>query len=383
MTYRILVTDEIDADGVALLTSEPEFVVDVLPTLPAAELLERSERRRVRGPERDRITASSFAARAGCGRGTRRRRRGTSRSTRDLARRGGDQRAGRNTVAVASCFFGALIGCCATCRTPPLHARRQVGLSKLSARRSRGAARDRRGGPHRERVATRRWRSDDVAATIRNVGDESVPRAAHPPHRHAGRGAGTRRRASPCTRPHRRDARHDRKRELGRQKSGASSEPRAGRHHRGDALIQSLESVRLNGAIIDAFSKESARADQSAAPAPHTSYPHLWARATAERSATVAVDACAACAALLHGELSRSINVACGGYGLLEELMNGLQSWCGRARSRAFPPRRRGVEDGAGCSSLRGGTVSAPRRLPGSRRIGRDAEATIDVRRST
>src|SRR3954449_4309336 len=41
MTYRILVTDEIDADGVALLKAEPSFDVDVLPTLPPAELLER------------------------------------------------------------------------------------------------------------------------------------------------------------------------------------------------------------------------------------------------------------------------------------------------------------------------------------------------------
>src|SRR6476661_9607602 len=39
--YRILVTDDIDADGVALLTAEPSFVVDEVPTLPPAELLER------------------------------------------------------------------------------------------------------------------------------------------------------------------------------------------------------------------------------------------------------------------------------------------------------------------------------------------------------
>src|SRR3954471_18983255 len=39
--FRILVTDDIDADGVALLKAEPTFVVDELPTLPPAELLER------------------------------------------------------------------------------------------------------------------------------------------------------------------------------------------------------------------------------------------------------------------------------------------------------------------------------------------------------
>jgi D-3-phosphoglycerate dehydrogenase len=32
--YRILVTDDIDPDGVALLTAEPSFQVDEVPTLP-------------------------------------------------------------------------------------------------------------------------------------------------------------------------------------------------------------------------------------------------------------------------------------------------------------------------------------------------------------
>ncbi len=41
MSHRILVTDEIDREGVALLRAVPEFEVDELPTLPAAELLER------------------------------------------------------------------------------------------------------------------------------------------------------------------------------------------------------------------------------------------------------------------------------------------------------------------------------------------------------
>lgn len=40
MTYRILVTDEVDPEGVALLTAVPEFQVDVLPTQPPAKLLE-------------------------------------------------------------------------------------------------------------------------------------------------------------------------------------------------------------------------------------------------------------------------------------------------------------------------------------------------------
>src|ERR1051325_2084013 len=39
--HRILVTDEVDPEGVAILTAVPEFTVDVVPTLPGAELLER------------------------------------------------------------------------------------------------------------------------------------------------------------------------------------------------------------------------------------------------------------------------------------------------------------------------------------------------------
>ena len=41
VTYRVLVTDEIDAEGVALLSAEPRIVVDEVPTLPKDELLAR------------------------------------------------------------------------------------------------------------------------------------------------------------------------------------------------------------------------------------------------------------------------------------------------------------------------------------------------------
>ena len=41
VTYRVLVTDEIDAEGVALLSAEPKLVVDEVPTLPKEELLAR------------------------------------------------------------------------------------------------------------------------------------------------------------------------------------------------------------------------------------------------------------------------------------------------------------------------------------------------------
>lgn len=39
--FRVLVTDEVDQEGVVLLTAEPALQVDELPTLPKDELLRR------------------------------------------------------------------------------------------------------------------------------------------------------------------------------------------------------------------------------------------------------------------------------------------------------------------------------------------------------
>lgn len=41
MTFRVLVTDDVDTEGVALLMAEPALHVDVVPTLSKAELLAR------------------------------------------------------------------------------------------------------------------------------------------------------------------------------------------------------------------------------------------------------------------------------------------------------------------------------------------------------
>ena len=40
-SLRLLVTDEIDSDGVDLLRAEPLFIVDEIPTPKPAELLEK------------------------------------------------------------------------------------------------------------------------------------------------------------------------------------------------------------------------------------------------------------------------------------------------------------------------------------------------------
>ena len=41
MSFRVLVTDDVDPEGVALLTAESELVIDEVPTLPREELLRR------------------------------------------------------------------------------------------------------------------------------------------------------------------------------------------------------------------------------------------------------------------------------------------------------------------------------------------------------
>src|SRR4051794_11561248 len=39
--YRVLLTDELDREGIELLAADPALAVDEVPTLPAAELLAR------------------------------------------------------------------------------------------------------------------------------------------------------------------------------------------------------------------------------------------------------------------------------------------------------------------------------------------------------
>jgi len=112
-SYRILVTDEIDPEGVAILTAVPEFEVDVVPTLPVKELLERiGDYDAIVGRSATRISADLLRAarrlkvvgRAGVG---------VDNVAVDTATELGiaviNAPAG-NTNAVAELFFGALIG---------------------------------------------------------------------------------------------------------------------------------------------------------------------------------------------------------------------------------------------------------------------------------
>src|SRR3954464_8928341 len=113
MTFRILVTDDVDAEGVALLTAEPSFVVDEVPTLPAAELLERiasydafvgRSATRITEELLRRATRLRVVGRAGVGVDNI-----ALQTATDLGIAVINAPAG-NTVAVAELFFGSLLG---------------------------------------------------------------------------------------------------------------------------------------------------------------------------------------------------------------------------------------------------------------------------------
>ena len=112
MPHRILVTDQIAPEGVALLRAVPEFEVEELPTLPAAELLERIDQydaiigrsaTRITDALLRRATRLRVVGRAGVG---------VDNIAIDTATELGvaiiNAPAG-NTVAVAELFFGSVI----------------------------------------------------------------------------------------------------------------------------------------------------------------------------------------------------------------------------------------------------------------------------------
>jgi D-3-phosphoglycerate dehydrogenase / 2-oxoglutarate reductase len=328
MRYRVLVTDEIDPEGVALLAGEESFDVDEVPTLPPGELMERiSAYDALVGRSATKVSAGLLRAakrlkvvgRAGVG---------VDNIALDTATELGiaviNAPAG-NTIAVAELFFGVVIG---LLRHLPrayesMHAGRWERSSLLGAElkgRTLGIVGvGRIGGEVATRahsfgmslvgydpyIAESRFQSLRVhrAVSLDELLGESDIVTVHTPLTDETRGMIGRR-------------------ELARLSSTAIviNMARGGIVDE-EALSEALSAGKLAGAAVDAFVKEPLRADHPLIKFTSAFLtPHIGA-STAEAQRNVAVDACAAVRdALLSGEYSRSINVPEGEHGKWEEL---------------------------------------------------------------
>ncbi len=316
--YRILVTDDIDREGIDLLANEPELQVDSIPTLPIAELIER---------------IADYDALIG---------RSATRISEDLLRRGGKLRVvGRagvgidnialgaatelgvavinapagNTVAVAELLFGGLISLLRhlPAADSSMHAGRwDRGL--LLGRELRGQTLGivgvgRIGGEVAKRarafgmslVGYDPYVSEERFATLRVRRAESLDEllaaaevlTVHTPLNEETRGMIGRR-------------------ELARLPAGAvvCNLARGGIVEEA-ALVEALTSGALHGAVVDVYAAEPLAPDHPFRTMSNVMLtPHIGA-STAEAQRNVAVDVCLAVRdALLSGELSRSLNVA-------------------------------------------------------------------------
>lgn len=327
MPYRILVTDEIDPEGVALLAGEPEFEVDEVPTLPPAELIARiGDYDAFVGRSATRISADVLKAatrlkvigRAGVG---------VDNIALDAATELGiaviNAPAG-NTIAVAELFFGVVIS---LLRHLPrayesMHAgrweRSSLLGSELKGRTLGIVGLGRIGGEIACRaqmfgmtllaydpyVSESRFQSLRVkrVESLDELLDDADIVTVHTPLTEETRGMIGRR-------------------ELGRlSPSSIVVNMARGGIVDEDALAEAMDAGKLGAAAVDAFVKEPLAADHPLRKMPNVFLtPHIGA-STAEAQRNVAVDACAAVRdALLSGEYSRSINVPEGEHGKWEE----------------------------------------------------------------
>jgi len=317
VTFRILVTDDIDADGVALLTAEPSFIVDEVPTLPPAELLERiGEYDAIVGRSATRITPELLTrgkklrvvGRAGVG--------VDNIALADATRLGVaiiNAPAG-NTIAVAELFFGSIIGLLRHIPDAVVSMRegrwdrsdflgtelfgRTLGIVGLGRIGSEVARRAKAFGmivvafdpyiPIERFAALQVTRTESLDELLRqsHIVTLHVPLTDETRHM-IGR------------------------RELALLPDGAIVANLArGGIVEDAALEEALTSNALRGAVLDAFVKEPLSADASLRKLPNVILtPHMGA-STAEAQRNVAVDVCVAVRdLLLQGELSRSINL--------------------------------------------------------------------------
>lgn len=318
MSYRVLVTDEIDPEGVAVLAGEPSLEVEVVPTLPVPQLLERiGDYDALIGRSATRISPELLRAgkrlrvigRAGVG---------VDNVAMDVATELGiaviNAPAG-NTVAVAELFFGVMLGLlrhiprAATSmregrwdRSALLGSELRgktlgiVGVGRIGsevARRAQAFGMTLIGyDPYvdDERFTALRIRRDESLDTL--LGEADIV-TIHTPLTEETTGLIGRR-------------------EISRMVPGAYLANLARGGIVDDAaLAQALESGHLRGAALDVFGIEPLPTDHPIRTAPNVLLtPHLGA-STVEGQRNVAVDACVGVRdALLHGDVSRSVNVA-------------------------------------------------------------------------
>ena len=318
MTYRVLVTDEIDAEGVALLAAESGISVDEVPTLPKEELLGRiGEYDAIVGRSATRISTDLLknarklrvVGRAGVGVDNIDLETATALGIAVINAPAG------NTIAVAELFFGAVIS---LLRFIPradssMHAGRWdrsallgselkdrtlgiVGLGRIGGEvATRARAFGMKVIAYDPYIAKPRFDSLRVqeAGSLDAVLEESNILTVHTPLNDETRGLIG-------------------KREIARlpQQSIIVNMARGGIVDE-KSLLEALGSKHLFGAVIDAYEKEPLSADHPLRTMPNVLLtPHIGA-STTEAQRNVAVDVCVAVRdALMSGELSRSINVA-------------------------------------------------------------------------
>lgn len=318
VTYRVLVTDEIDPEGVALLAAEPQIAVDEVPTLPKDELLNRiGDYDAIVGRSATRISADllerarklKVVGRAGVG---------VDNIALDTATSLGvaviNAPAG-NTIAVVELFFGAVIS---LLRHIPradtsMHAGRwdrsallgselkgrTLGIVGLGRIGGEVATRARAFGmnvlAYDPYIAPSRFEALRVQKmdSLESLLEQSNVLTLHTPLTDETTGMIGKREI----------ARLPRQALVVNMARGGIVDEKA--------LLDALNAKHLLGAVIDAYEKEPLAADHPLRTLPNVLLtPHIGA-STTEAQRNVAVDVCIAVRdALLSGELSRSINVA-------------------------------------------------------------------------
>jgi D-3-phosphoglycerate dehydrogenase len=318
VTYRVLITDEIDAEGVAILSAEPELVVDEVPTLPKDELLARiGDYDAIVGRSATRISTDllekarrlKVVGRAGVG---------VDNIALDTATSLGiaviNAPAG-NTIAVVELFFGTVISLlrhiprAATSMQAGRWDRSSLLGSELKGRTLGIVGLGRIGGEVATRarafgmnvlaydpyIAQSRFEALRVqeVKSLETLLEQSDILTVHTPLTDETTGMIG-------------------KREIARlpKHSIVVNMARGGIVDEG-SLLEALDAKRLLGAVVDAYEKEPLAADHPLRKLPNVLLtPHIGA-STTEAQRNVAVDVCIAVRdALLSGELSRSINVA-------------------------------------------------------------------------